>query len=287
MANLRQLRTRVASIKNIERVTHAMQLVAAARMRKAQDSILAARPYAEQLESVLKKLSSRVEKGQHPLLSDRPVKSVALAVVTADRGLCGGFNTNICRLVSGEIQKLSEYRVELVAVGRKGRDYFRNRGHEIASEHTDVFRILQFSRAAQIARELTSRFLAGEVDRVLLAYSEFRSVAQQAPVVRQLLPTVVPDDESAGQSGSYIFEPEPERLLEALVPRHVNFQIWRALLESNAGEQASRMTAMDNASKNAGELIDQLTQEMNKERQSAITLELMDIVGGAEAVAQG
>ena len=286
MANLRQLRTRVASIKNIERVTHAMQLVAAARMRKAQDSILAARPYAEQLESVLKKVSSGIEQGQHPLLSERPVESVALAVVTADRGLCGGFNTNICRMVAGEIQKLSEYRVDLVAVGRKGRDYFRNRGHEIASEHTDVFRVLEFSRAAAIAGELTARFLSGETDKVLLAYSEFRSVAQQAPVVRQLLPTVA-DDGSAGQSGSYIFEPEPERLLEALVPRHVNFQIWRALLESNAGEQASRMTAMDNASKNAGELIDQLTQEMNKERQSAITLELMDIVGGAEAVAQG
>ena len=286
MANLRQLRTRVASIKNIERVTHAMQLVAAARMRKAQDSILAARPYAERLESVLKKLSSGIEQGQHPLLSERPVASVALAVVTADRGLCGGFNTNICRLVASEMQKLSDYRVELVAVGRKGRDYFRNRGHEFASEHTDVFRILEFSRAAQIAGELTNRFLTGEVDQVLLAYSEFRSVAQQAPIVRQLLPTGA-DEESAGQGGSYIFEPEPERLLDALVPRHVNFQVWRALLESNAGEQASRMTAMDNASKNAGELIDQLTQEMNKERQSAITLELMDIVGGAEAVAQG
>ena len=285
MANLRQLRTRVASIKNIERVTHAMQLVAAARMRKAQESILAARPYAERLESVLKKISSGVEPGQHPLLSERRVESAALAVVTADRGLCGGFNTNICRMVAGEIRK-AEYRIELVTVGRKGRDYFRNRGHEIVSEHTDVFRILEFSRAAAIAGELSARFLSGQVDKVLLAYSEFRSVAQQVPVVRQLLPTV-PDDDSVGKSDSYIFEPEPERLLETLVPRHVNFQIWRALLESNAGEQASRMTAMDNASKNAGELIDELTQEMNKERQSAITLELMDIVGGAEAVAQG
>ena len=284
MANLRQLRTRVASITNIERVTHAMQLVAAARMRKAQDSILAARPYAEQLESVLKKLSGGIERGQ-PLLTERPVESVALAVVTADRGLCGGFNTGICRTVAAEIQRLSDYRVELFAVGRKGRDYFRNRGHEIVGEHIDVFRMLGFSRAATIAGELTNRFLSGKADRVLLAYSEFRSVSLQVPVVRQLLPTK-PDD-SSGQSGSYIFEPEPERLLEILVPRHVNFQVWRALLESNAGEQASRMTAMDNASKNAGELIDQLTQEMNKERQSAITLELMDIVGGAEAVGKG
>lgn len=262
-----------------------MQLVAAARMRRAQDSILAARPYAEELESVLKKLSSSVEQGQQPLLSERPVEAVALAVVTADRGLCGGFNTNICRMVASEMQKLSDYRIELFTVGRKGRDYFRNRGHDIACEHTDVFRVLEFSRAANIARELTARFLSGAVDRVLLAYSEFRSVAQQAPVVRQLLPTVA--DEDSSSSTSYIFEPEPARLLEALVPRHVTFQVWRALLESNAGEQAARMTAMDNAAKNAGELIEQLTQEMNKERQSAITLELMDIIGGAEAVAQG
>ena len=163
-------------------------------------------------------------------------------------------------------------------------DFFRNRGYELVGEHLDVFRELTFGHAVTVAGDLTRRFLAGEVDKVLLVYSEFRSVAQQAPTVHQLLPIAPQENAEEEIRGDYLFEPNPESLLEALVPRHVNFQVWRALLESNAGEQAARMQAMDNATKNAGDLIDELTKEMNRERQSAITLELMDIIGGAEAV---
>ena len=289
MATLRQLRTRVASVKNIQKVTKAMQMVAAARMRRAQQGILAARPYAVHLDRVLQRLSKNVDERGHPLLTERGGGSIAIAIVTSDRGLCGGFNANICRQVVTELSSIEGEDAKLVAVGRKGRDFFRNRGYSLIGEHLDLFKELVFGHAALVAGDLTSRFLSGEVDKVLLAYSEFRSVAHQVPILRQLLP-IAPQEEQAPQGetedvrADYLFEPQPEALLEALVPRHVNFQVWRALLESNAGEQAARMQAMDNATKNAGDLIDELTKEMNRERQSAITLELMDIIGGAEAV---
>lgn len=289
MATLKQLRTRVGSIKNIQRVTYAMQLVAAARVRKAQDAILAARPYAEHLGRVLAGLhgGGGGEEGDHPLLRHHSGSSTTVVVVTSDRGLCGGFNGAICRKAGAEVGDQPDAAADLVAVGKKGHDYFRARGYTISRQHADVFRAPPvFSRAEEIAADLTERFASGATDRVVLVFSRFQSLARQEPTVLQLLP-IAPDEGEQGGVNDYIFEPSPERLLEVLVPRYVNFQVWRALLESNAGEQAARMTAMDNASKNAGELIGELTREMNKARQSAITLELMDIVGGAEAVSQG
>lgn len=284
MATLRELRTRVASISNIQRVTNAMQMVAAAKMRRAQDAILAARPYAVQLDRVLRRLQGSVDTSQHPLLSERDGPRSLLVVVTADRGLCGGFNGNICRYALTELNQSDD--VALITIGRKGRDFFRNRDFEITEDYPDVFRDLDFSQAVQIGRDLMKRFVSDEVDRVVLLFSEFRSVSQQIPMATQLLP-IVPGEENEEESGlDYIFEPEPDGLLQELVPRQINMQIWRALLESNAGFYAAQMTAMDNATKNAGEIIEELTREMNKERQASITLELMDIVGGAEAVAQ-
>jgi F-type H+-transporting ATPase subunit gamma len=285
MATLRQLRTRVGSIKNIQRVTNAMYMVAAAKMRRAQEAIESARPYAEQLDTTLRRLQASIDSGSHPLFQERPVERLAAVVVTADRGLCGGFNGNVGRRARTELEALSDVDVELITVGRKGRDFLRGRGFDASKHHADVFRELNFSHAATIAQELTRDFIAGQVDRVVLIYSEFRSVANQVPVVRQLLPIVAEEDDAQVQGGDYIFEPDPDQLLEALVPRHVNFQMWSALLATNAGFFAAQMTAMDNATKNAGDLIEELTREMNKERQSSITLELMDIIGGAEAVA--
>ena len=280
MANLRQLRTRVASIKNIQRVTNAMQLVAAARMRRAQDAITAARPYAQQLDRVLQRLSGSIDPSSHPLFANRGGDRTAYVVVTSDRGLCGGFNTNVCRKGFGSVKDNDT----VVAVGRKGRNFFNNRNVNLANTYVDVFRELSFAQAVTIADDVKNQFLTGAVDRVALVYNEFVSVAIQEPVVEQLLP-IVPKEVEGASNEAYLFEPSPEVLLDTLVPRHVNFQVWRALLESNAGEQASRMRAMDNATKNAGELIEDLTREMNKERQASITLELMDIIGGAEAVA--
>lgn len=278
MATLRQLRTRVASIKNIQSVTNAMQLVAAARMRRAQETIAAARPYAQQLDRVLQRLSN-MESLSHPLMTERAIDRTALIVLTSDRGLCGSFNTNSSRHAFNDMSPDDG----IIAVGRKGRSFFRNRNCDILNDYEDVFRALSFASAITIAEDAVNRFLSGEVDRVMLIYNAFVSVAQQQPVSEQLLPIAPSEGEAAGV---YLFEPSPEVLLETLVPRHVNFQVWRALLESNAGEQAARMRAMDNATKNAGDVIEELTREMNKERQSSITLELMDIIGGAEAVAQ-
>ncbi len=284
MATLKQLRTRVASIKNIQRVTNAMQLVAAARMRKAQEDILAARPYAEKLDSILRRLSGSVDTSQNPMFAERPVERVAIALITSDRGLCGGFNASACRRLATEASELGGADLLLVAIGRKGRNFLANRDYNVVADYIDVFRDLAFSSAMTIAGDLSRRFRTGEVDRVVLVYNEFRSVAQQIPVAHQLLP-ILPSESGEDEPGEFIFEPDPERLMDSLVPRHVNFQVWRALLESNAGEQASRMQAMDNATKNAGDLIEELTRDVNKARQTAITLELMDIIGGAEAVA--
>ena len=285
MATLRQLRTRVSSIQNIQKVTNAMQLVAAARMRKAQEDILAARPYAEKLDSILRRLSGSIDTSRHPLLVERDVERVSVCVIASDRGLCGGFNSSVFRQAATAIRELGELEVDVTAVGRKTRNYFGNRDYNVVKVHIDVFRDLQFGAASSIAQELAGKFLSGEVDRILLVYSEFRSVANQVPVVQQLLP-IVPEAATEEETHTeFLFEPDPNRLLETLIPKQVNFQVWRALLESNAGEQAARMQAMDNATKNAGDLIEELTREVNKVRQTAITLELMDIIGGAEAVA--
>jgi F-type H+-transporting ATPase subunit gamma len=285
VATLRELRTRVASITNIQRVTNAMQMVAAAKMRRAQDAIEAARPYAQQLDRVLRELHQSVDTDEQPLFKERPGNRVSLVVVTSDRGLCGAFNSALCRRVQAELGELGDSQVELITVGRKGRDYFGNRGHHVTRHHADVFSHLEFVRATEIAQDLTGGFIAGETDRVLLCYSEFISVGSQVPTVQQLLPIVPEASEAEAGSADYAFEPSPEALLETLVPRQVNFQVWRALLEANAGFFAAQMTAMDNATKNAGDMIEELTREMNKERQASITLELMDIIGGAEAVA--
>ena len=285
MATLRELRTRVASISNIQRVTNAMQMVAAAKMRRAQDSIEAARPYSQQLDRVLRQLHQSINSNEQPLFKQRPVERGTVVAVASDRGLCGGFNANLCRRVQAELNEYNDAQGELVTVGRKSRDFFSNRGHEIARHHADIFAILEFVRAVEIAQDLTRSFIAGETDRVVLCYSEFVSVASLVPVAHQLLPIVPEDGTDAAEGADYVFEPSPEELLETLVPRQVNFQVWRALLESNAGFFAAQMTAMDNATKNAGDMIEELTRAMNKERQASITLELMDIIGGAEAVA--
>ena len=286
MATLRQLRTRVASIGNIQRVTNAMYMVAAAKMRRAQEAIESARPYAEQLDQILRRLQGSVDPEDHPLFQQRPVSKLAMVVMTADRGLCGGFNGNISRRARTELEAHANVEIELITVGRKGRDFLRSRGFDAAQHHTDVFRKLEFPQATAIAQQLTADFMVGKIDRVLLLFSEFRSVANQVPVVHQLLPIQSDSTDESTVSGNYLFEPDPDQLLQALVPRHVNFQVWSALLATNAGFFAAQMTAMDNATKNAGDLIDELTRELNKVRQSSITLELMDIIGGAEAVAQ-
>ncbi|MFH1571680.1 MAG: ATP synthase F1 subunit gamma [Gemmatimonadota bacterium] len=292
MATLKDLRTRIGSIGSIRRVTRAMQLVAAAHLRRAQEAIEAARPYAVHLERVLEQLRESELGGQHPMLADRPVRRAQVVVLTSDRGLCGGFNSAICRCATAEMARLGQgptarVEIDLVAIGRVGRDHFQKRGCQLVEEHVGAFRASPtFGEAAAVAQAATARFLAGQVDRVLLVYSEFRSVAQQVATAHQLLPVPpMPAGEGGGHLHNSIFEPEPAALLADLMPRFVRYAVWRAFLESYAAEQAARLAAMDNATRNAGDFIEELTRELNKVRQASITLELMDIVGGAQAVA--
>ena len=284
MATLRQIRRRIGSIQSIQQVTRAMYLVAAARVRRAQENLLAARPYAREMNGLLCHLASRVDRSLHPLLAERPVRKACLVVVTSDRGLCGGFNSALIRQSTAQIEGYGETPYDLVCVGRKGRDFFQKRDYPVEREWIGVCDSLSLSDASAVADDVVRRFAEGEVDRVEVVYNEFKSVIQQDVIVEQLLPIAAEEPEGDPLFVDYLYEPDPAELLSLIVPRHVHFQVWRILLESNAAEQGARMTAMDNATKNAGELIDDLTLDLNKARQTAITTELMDIVGGAEAL---
>jgi len=284
LATLRDIRRRIGSISNIQQVTRAMYLVAAARVRRAQERLLAARPYAYKMDALLGHLASRVDRSTHPLLAEREVRKTLVVVVNSDRGLCGSFNSILFRQATAHIQALGDSPYEMICIGRKGRDYFRKRNYAVSEDHAGVFQRLAFSDASAIADDVMRRYAVGEVDRVDVIYNEFKNLIQQDIVVEQLLPIAAKEPEEETGFVPYLYEPDPPELLGQLVPRHLHFQMWRILLESNAAEQGARMAAMDSATKNAGELIDELQQDLNKARQTAVTLELMDIVGGAEAL---
>ena len=295
MGTLREIRQRIGGIKNIQKITKAMKMVASAKLRRAQESILATRPYAKKMGALLSHLVSKLDPSMHPLFAPREVRSVALVVVTSDRGLCGAFNTNILRLAVQEYERLkaeisdSGGVVRVVTIGKKGSDFFAKRGYTVADKYPGIFSNLHWGVARTIMDKLTASYSAGTVDRVVVMYNEFKSVIQQRIVTEQLLP-VPPEQlqeaeaESARAQVEYIYEPSGETIVSALVPRHLSYQMWRVLLESNAAEQAARRTAMDNATSNASELIGDLTLSYNKARQASITKELLEIVSGAEAL---
>lgn len=289
LATLRDIRRRISSIQNIQQVTRAMYLVAAARVRRAQEGLLAARPYAQEMRTLLQNLAFQEDPAVHPLISKRKTGGlVCLVVVTSDRGLCGSFNASLIRRAVSQIEAYGERPHEIICVGRKGLDFFRKRKFLVARDYLGVFQNLEFKNAVAIAEEIMDRFSTGELNQVDVIYNQFGSVIQQEVIVDRFLPIParksVQNLEMFPEFVDYLFEPDPKGVLDLLVPRHLHFQIWRMLLESNAAEQGARMTAMDNATKNAGDLIDELMQDLNKARQTAITLELMDIVGGAEAL---
>lgn len=297
MATLREIRQRIGGIKNIQKITKAMKMVASAKLRRAQESILSTRPYAQKLGGLLSHLVSKLDPSMHPLFATRDVRSVALVVITSDRGLCGAFNTNILRSATQEIERLkaelgpSGTGVRLVTIGKKGSDFFTKRGYTVADKYPGVFSNLHWGVARTIMEKLTASYLDGTVDQVVVLYNEFKSVIQQRIVKEQLLP--VPPEQlqesdapSARAQVDYIYEPSGETIVSALVPRHLSYQMWRVLLESNAAEQAARRMAMDNATSNASDLIGDLTLSYNKARQASITKELLEIVSGAEALTQ-
>lgn len=288
MATLRDIQRRIRSVQSTQKITKAMKLVAAAKLRRAQERITAARPYAIKMSELLSSLVGRTEGDAHPLLARRTTGRKRLVVITADKGLCGAFNSNILRASIAFLREHGDVDVTLVVVGKKARDFYRRRQWQIKSEMLGFFDHLAYSHAQELAGELMATYLGGEVDEVHLMYNEFRSVAVQRVTRQQLLP-IEPEASEPGRAapaGDYIFEPSPEAILASLLPRHVTTQVFRALMESIAGEYGARMTAMESASKNAKEMIDVLTIQYNKARQERITKELLDIVGGAEALRQ-
>jgi F-type H+-transporting ATPase subunit gamma len=293
MPNLLDIRRRIKSVKNTQQITKAMKMVSAAKLKRAQDRVIAARPFANKMMAVLNALAGRTDENfHHPLLDARGDDRYLIVLVTADKGLCGAFNTNLIKATYAFIRENSNKKIEILAVGRKGRDFFRRRHLTIAGEYiglTGKGRV-EFSEALEVARDVIRRFTEDkEIDKVFIVYNEFKSVLQQRIVIEQLLPVsrkTEKDDATTSPVSlvDYIYEQPPAEIFSRLLPRMVETQLFRALLESVASEHGARMTAMDSASKNARELIDKLTLNMNRARQAAITNEIIEIVSGASAL---
>jgi F-type H+-transporting ATPase subunit gamma len=287
MATLRDIRRKIGAVKKTQQITKAMNMVAAAKLRGAQQRMEGFRPYAAAFAMMLGNMAGRVEPEIHPFFQQaEPVQRVGLVLMTADRGLCGSFNVNLINTAMKFIREKEAEGIDvsLICVGRKGRDYFRRRKREMLAQYVDVWNKFDFSNAVTVAREIMSAFLAGEVQEVHLIHSTFINMAIQRPYMVQLLPIKPSEAVEEGPSTEYLFEPPMEQFLEYLLPKYINVQIYHGFLENSASEHAARMTAMDNAQSNCKEMINTLTLVMNKARQAAITKELMDIVGGAEAL---
>ena len=285
MANLKDIRTRIKTVTSIQQVTRAMKMVAAAKLRRAQQNMEQARPYAGKINGILKNLLPSMDRKYHPLLSIRESDKTGFIIVTADRGLCGSFNTNIVRRAHQIVDEIGKENVSLICIGRKGRDYFKKREYNVVDSYTDFWSELNFNDAMKITNAVTSRYLEGEFDQIRVIFNEFKNVAQQNILEFNYLPLIL-DDGDEMDTSDYLIEPSMEEVIHSLVPRHLTVQMWRFLLESNASEQGARMTAMENATENAGEMISNLTLEYNKARQSAITNEILEVVSGAEALVQ-
>ncbi len=300
MSSIREIRRHIRSVRNIAKVTRAMQMVAASKMRRAQDQVLATRPYAQkawELLTHLAALSVRTEQEEHPLLAVRPVQAIGLVVITSDKGLCGGYNHNLLRVVTEYLQA-QEKPVKVITVGRKGRDFLLRTRVNLVAEFTGVPALPTLLDVLPIARTILDDYLTGVYDEVQLAYTDFVNTLVQRPVIRRLLPLRVAEgleeqavsEYVAGGAGiripEYIYEPDPQAVLAQIVPRFTELQIYQAILESIASEHSARMVAMRNATDNANDLLEQLTLSFNRARQTAITKEILDIVGGAEALAK-
>lgn len=286
MAGSRDILRRIRSVKNTQQITKAMKAVSASKLKKAQAAMLGARPYANELVTVLGNLAARAPREYHPLLAHRGCRRIEFLVMTSDRGLCAAFNTNIMKRAVAlyNEKKTDGCDLTLNIVGRKGRDYLTRRGYEIRKDWTGISGHMNYSHAAMIAAEIMENFIKAEVDEVYIIYNEFKSALSQTVIAEKILPIETPKAVAEATPGDYIYEPSPEAVLDTLLPKHVEFQIYRALRESEASELGARMTAMDAASNNAKEMIAKLTLKYNKARQAAITKELMEIIGGAEAL---
>jgi len=300
MANLRDIRRRIVGVKSTSKITQAMKMVAAAKLRRAQDAIVSARPYAHEMQKLMRHLLARIDHSTMPLLCERQEQgSILIVIVTADRGLCGPFNTNIIKAATQKIHKeyVEKYnagQVKLSCIGKRGYQHFSKREYDIIGKHIGVVNAADLSDAQRMVKEILDGYLLGTYDKVEIIYNEFKSVIQQRLCIEQVLP--IPSDpepviEAAGhqfhQFVDYIYEPSEQALLEYLIPKHLNFQMLRVLLESNAAEQGARMSAMDAATTNARDIISSLQLAYNSARQANITKEILEIVSGAEALSKG
>ena len=289
MATLRDIKRRIVGVKNTQKITRAMKMIAAAKLRKAQKNILNARPYTDKIASIVSKLPAEDDLSSNPFFAQRDVKNVAIVVVTADRGLCGSFNQNIIketeRYINKEL-KAEDINLQLFCAGKKGVDYFRKRDYEIIGADSGLFSSLEYNSALNIYNTIVPKFLDGAIDKVVLIYNSFVSIINQKLEIKQLLP-ITPEsgsEEKHNDDINYIYEPNRGYIFKYIIPKHLKAQLWRTLLESNAAELSARMTAMDNATNNADELIKSLNLTYNKERQAAITREILEIVSGANAL---
>lgn len=290
MATLRDIKGSIKGIQNIQQITKAMKMVAASKLRKAQENIVNARPYARRISGMLSDLITEENKSSNPLLEEREVKNVAVVVVSADRGLCGAFNTNILREGAryiNENSSNSNVAYQVYSVGKKSYDFFRTRDYQIAGYETGLFSHIKYEHALKISGYLVESYLNGTFDKVIIIYNEFKSIIQQKIVVEQFLPIKFEKEEENHKAADYIYEPDQTSIFEYMLPKYLRAQVWRILLESNAAELGARMTAMDNATTNAKEIIRSLKLKFNKERQAAITKEILEIVSGANALAEG
>ena len=282
MANLKDIRDRIKSVKSIQKVTKAMKMVAAAKMRRAQENMEQARPYSSRLTEIIQNLLPDVDRGLLPLLNVREVKRVAYVVVTSDKGLAGSFNSSVLRKSQNEIDELGKENVDVFCIGKKAGDHFKSRRYTIIESHVDFWGDLNFNHAIKIGNGIVSHFLNENVDEILVVYNKFVNVASQMVLTEQLLPLEYEADDKTVIDRLY--EPSKDEIVKSLVPRHLNVQMWKYLLESYASEQAARMVAMENATTNSEDMIKDLTLEFNKARQATITTEMLEIVSGAEAL---
>ena len=282
MANLKDIRDRIKSVKSIQKVTKAMKMVAAAKMRRAQENMEKARPYNHRLVEIIQHLLPSVERSMLPLLEVREVKRIAYVVVTSDRGLAGSFNSSILRKAHNDIDEFGKQNVDIFCIGKKAKDYFKSRKYNIIESYSDFWSDLNFNQSMKIGSTIINHFLDLSVDEIRVTYNEFVNVATQATVSEKLLPIELNDDELGDTD--FLYEPSKDRIVKSLIPRYLNAQVWKYLLESYASEQAARMVAMENATTNSEDMIKNLTLEFNKARQAAITTEMLEIVSGAEAL---
>jgi F-type H+-transporting ATPase subunit gamma len=286
MASLKSIKKRIVSVKNTRQITKAMKMVSAAKLRRAQENVVAARPYAQKMGEVLQSLAGNLEGDLHPLLQKRDAKKLLLIVVTSDRGLCGGFNSNLCKAGERYIkEKQSEFeQISIMTVGRKGYEFLKSR-HTVYKNFPNILSKPNYQAAAMLAQDVIEGYLAEEYDQVVMLFNSFRTVMSQDITFQQLLPIVPEEKATADEAGvEFIYEPSVDDLLTEILPKNIEVQIFKAMLESVAGEHGARMTAMDSASKNASEMIGKLTLQYNRARQAAITTELMEIISGAESI---